>query len=180
MKKYALIIISLILAFSLVSCSDIYKETIVTDTEEYRNIWSLPERRVNESSLLFPSEINEECAEFKCIHTAYKWVGTGWQITLKLKYNDNLNFEAEIDRLNTLSENSPIHGNSDYFDKTAYASAWNWNGCFEYAVVDEAEKTVNYIYLQLADKDQLIIDDDYIPGGYEMELTDSETYSVYE
>ncbi len=180
MKKCAFIIISLILTLNIVSCSGVYEETIVSNIEEYSSIWSLPERRVGETSLLFPSKINEECTEFKCIHTTYKWLGTGWQITLALKYDDSLSFGKEIDRLNTLSENSPVHENSDYFDKSAYASVWNWNGCFEYAIVDESEKTVNYIYLQLTDKDELTIDANYIPNGYEIELTDCESYSVYE
>ena len=164
----------------MVSCSDVYEEIIILDIGEYNSIWSLPERSVNETSLLFPDEVSEEqCITFTCIHITYQLVGTGWQISLQLKYDD-LDFENEINRLRSLSVKSPVKGYSEYFDDLAFAFVWNWNGCFEYAVVDEKEKAICYIYLQLINKSSLTIDERCIPKGYEMQLTDVKAYSIYE
>ena len=179
MKKFVLILISFILFFNLSSCNDVYEETIISDIGEYDNIWNLSERRVEETSVLFPKNVNEEqCVTFICKHTTYQLLGTGWQCSLEIRYDDSLYF-SEIDRLNNLCGNSPIRGISEYFGNPAYATVWNWNGCFEYAVVDEKEKTVCYIYLQLIEKDNLIVNKEYIPEGYEMQLSNSKSYSVY-
>ena len=180
MKKYILILLSFILALSLSSCSDVFEETIISDIEEYDRIWELPERRVSETSILFPDNVSkEQCLSFNCKHTTYQLLGTGWQVSLEIRYDDPQYF-SEIERLNNLCINSPICGVSGYFNNSAYASVWNWNSCFEYAVVDEKEKTVCYIYLQLIEKDSLTIDNKYIPKGYEMQLSNSKSYSVYE
>ena len=180
MKKYVLILISFILTLNLSSCSDVYEEIIFSDIKEYDNIWKLPERRVDETSSLFPTNVNDEqCVTFICKHTTYQLLGTGWQLSLEIRYEDSLYF-SEIDRLNNLCGNSPIRGNSEYFGNPTYATVWNWNSCFEYAVVNEKEKTVCYTYLQLIEKDNLILNEKYIPEGYEMQLSNSESYSIYE
>lgn len=179
-KKYVLILISFILTLNLSSCSNVYEETIISNIEEYDNIWTLPERRADEISVLFPNNVNEEqCVTFICKHTTYQLLGTGWQVLLEIKYDDSLYF-SEIDRLNNLCTDSPICGYSEYYDNPAYATVWNWNGCFEYAVIDENKKTIYYIYLQLIEKKDLTIDQNYVPKGYEMQISNSEIYSVYE
>ena len=180
MKKWFIVIIAMALILSLFSCDDIYDETIITDIKEYSAIWSLPERRVNEKSELFPFKIDEEqCVEFICKHTTYKWVGTGWQVLLKIVYDDT-EFISEMNRLTNLCANSYFCGNSEYFDFPRYATAWNWQGCFEYAIVDNKNKAVCYVYLQLIDKDDLILEKKYIPRGYETQLNNSVIYSIYE
>ena len=180
MRKVVVILFILILCFNLFSCSDVYEEIIISDIKEYDDIWSLPERRVHETSVLFPNSVSEEeCVEFICRHTTYLPLGTGWQILLRIKYDDD-RFISEINRLNNLCENSPICGYSENFDDYAYATVWNWNSCFEYAIIDEKEKTVSYIYLQLIEKKDLFIEDEYIPKEYEMQLTDSQRHSFYE
>lgn len=180
MKKTACLVISLFLILCLSSCNDVYEETLISDIREYNEIWTLPEHRVAETSLLFPNNVAEnQCASFVGKHTTYHLLGTGWQISLEVIYDDT-SFSEEIDRLNNLCANSAICGASQYFDNPAYATVWNWNSCFEYAVIDEKEKTICYIYLQLIQKNDLIIGENYIPKGYEMQLTDSYSYSVYE
>lgn len=161
------------------SCSNVYDETIISDIKLYDTIWTLPERRVSETSSLFPSIIEEETViNFRCKHTTYKWVGTGWQVELTVKYSDDL-FYAEVKRLNELCCNSIICGESKYFDMPAYASVWNHISCFEYAVVNEDDKTIGYLYLQLIDKDDLEISSHYIPQPYEMDYTNSQGYTIY-
>ena len=161
------------------SCSNVYDETIISDIKLYDTIWTLPERRASETSILFPSIIEEEkVINFRCKHTTYQLVGTGWQVELTVKYSDDL-FYDEVKRLNELCYNSIICGESKYFDMPAYASVWNHIGCFEYAVVNEEDKTIGYLYLQLIDKDDLEISSPYIPQQYEMDYTDFEAYTIY-
>ena len=178
-KGILIIIISFVLVLSLTSCRDAYEEMIITDIEEYDDIWKLSERRVDETSLLFPKCINEgQYIAFICKHTTYQLIGTGWQVLLEIRYDDSM-FFSEVDRLNNLCIDSLVCGYSKYFDNLAYAAVWNWNSCFEYALIDEKEKSICYIYLQLIEKDDLIIDKRYVPKEYEMQLNNSKDYSVY-
>ena len=90
------------------SCSNVYDETIISDIKLYDTIWTLPERRVSETSILFPSVIEDEnVINFRCKHTTYQLVGTGWQVELTVKYSDD-SFYDEVKRLNELCHNSII------------------------------------------------------------------------
>jgi hypothetical protein len=98
-KKSILIIISLILILILSSCNDIYHEIVIEEINEYNDIWSLSERRVGESSALFPeSVVEEKCIDFICKHTTYDFLGTGWQVLLEIKFDDD-SFLLEKERL---------------------------------------------------------------------------------
>lgn len=179
MKKLVAVLLISILTVSMSSCSDVYDETIISDVELYDTIWELPERRVSETSMLFPNEIQEEQVErFNCQHTTYRLLGTGWQIELTILFDENT-FNVEKDRLSNLCGNSIVCGESTYFDQPAYATVWNWNGCFEYAVINEREKSIGYVYLQLIETEDLSVDPAYVPHPYEMQLDDSRAYSAY-
>lgn len=180
MKKALCVIFVLILTVSLCSCNDAYNETVITDPKSYDTIWNLPERRVSETSALFPETVEDKrVIDLNCTHTTYQLVGTGWQVELSVKY-DNESFNAEKTRLSDLCKSSIVCGSSKYFDTFAYATVWNRNSCFEYAVADENENTVVYVYLQLISKDDLKITGSRIPKEYDMEMSDSRSYSVYE
>ena len=179
-KSILTAVIVLGLTVCMFSCSDKYDETIISDVKLYDTMWTLPERRVSETSSLFPAIIDEkEVVDYYCKHSTYQMVGTGWQVELTVKYSDEL-FSAELERLNDLCSNSVVCGESEYFDTLSYASVWNWNGCFEYAVADEKEKTIGFIYLQLISKDNLEISSRYIPNGYEMNFGNSQVYTIYQ
>ena len=178
MKKIVLTLVCFVLILSFVSCSNMYEDIITSDINYYENIWSRS-RRAGEPSMLFPSTVAKE----QCVNFYFNYqdiiLAPSWQIFLKNQYDEET-FLSEFNHLNTICENSPVCGDSEYFDTQVYATVWNWNGCFEYAIVDEEEKTVSYIYIQLINKEDLMIDEEYIPEGYEMEMENSVIYSVYE
>lgn len=178
MRRF-LIAICVFLMMILTSCDNIYEETFISDIQSYNEMWSLSERRAAELSLLFPTVVSkDECIKFNCKHTTYQMVGTGWQVELVVKYEES-SFLIENDRLDELCKNSVVRGDSKYFENYVYASVWNWNGCFEYAIVDKENNTVSYIYLQLTDKSELTIDERYIPRSYEMQMSGSPQFSIY-
>ena len=179
MKKHIAVIAVCILVLMVSACSDVYRETVISDIRDYKAIWTLPERRASEVSVLFPSAVEaEQVTAFYCKHSTYKWLGTGWQVVLSVGY-DEAAFSAEQARLRQICDDSVLYGLSAYFDHPAYATVWNWNACFEYAIVNEDDRTVSYVYLQLIQKDDLILDETLIPKQYEMELPNVEEYSVY-
>ena len=179
MRKILLSAVMLSVILFLCSCSQVYDEKVITDKNEYSFIWELPERRADERSELFPESIEDkDVVDFSCRHSTYFPLGTGWQVELCVRY-DRETFSAEVERIRNKCVDSTVCGESGFFDAPAYATVWNDKCCYEYALTDEEENTVWYVYLQLIDKDDLKINDSLIPDGYEMELTDSPAYSVY-
>lgn len=173
MKRFCFLFAVLILMMPLCSCSSLEKclgkEIRITDKTEYKKIWTLSDLRYYEKKL-FPETIENEAVDFfECIHVEEFLVGTDWQVLLKIHY-DREQFDSEIDRLSALCKDSFICGKSDYFDCPAFASIWNANLCFEYAVVDEQESSISYIYLQGVKKEEIKITSLPLPKGYDWEM----------
>jgi len=177
MKRILLILIVLSVVFIICSC-DAYTEVTISDIALYNDIWELPDRRMVDTSKLFPNSIDKnECIKFNCAYTTML-LGTRWQIELAIKYDSN-SFEAEKSRLSEMCENSIVCGESKYFDSLAFATVWNLNSCFEYALCDEVNCTITYIYLELNYKDDLTIDSAYIPKNYELDMENTPQFSIY-
>lgn len=171
----------LLLAFfilCLCGCSDEYEKTVIDDISKYETVWTLPEHRASENSELFPSNIGDKKVnEFYCEHITALPIGTEWQMILKIEYGDE-EYSTELARIQKLCTNSPVYGETDYFNQIAYATVWNWNGCYEYVIVDDVSHTVTYLYLQLKNKEDIFIDNTLLPNGYALEMDDVE-FSIY-
>ncbi len=178
MKK-AIILLLAFLLLCLCGCSDEYEKTVINDVSKYETVWDLPEHRIAEPSKLFPSDISDKKVnEFYCEHITTLPVGTEWQMVLEIAYTAE-EYGTELAIIQKLCENSPVCGKTDYFNNTAYATAWNWNGCYEYVVLNEASHTATYLYLQLKNKDDVSIDEALLPKGYDLEMGNVE-FSIYE
>ncbi len=176
MKKLTAILLIMTCLLCFAGCKS--EKTEITAIGDYDAIWTLSERRASESSFLFPTAIIPTDVQlFKCEHINTMPIGTEWEVILKLQYNTET-FKAEADKIQSLCKGSPIHGESDHFDTVSYASVWNWNSCFEYAILNEEENTITYVYLQLKDKDDISIDSKYLPKDYKLEMGTSE-FSIY-
>jgi len=174
-KKALALLITLIISVCLFSCKD--EKTFITDVNSYSCIWDLPEFRIVETEL-FPPSIDEESCFFNCEHVVEFLLGTRWQIELSIEFDDE-SYETETKRIKELSRGSVVFGESEYFDIPAYATVWNWNGCYEYALFNESTKTITYIYLQLNNKDQLTITNSYIPKNYSLTMNDVPEFTIY-
>lgn len=126
---------------------------------------------------MFPCSV-EEVVFFNCKHTTYHAVGTEWQVELTVKYSKE-SFYDEVKRLGELCHNSTVCGCHNILTRLLMHQYGNYIGCFEYAVANEEERTIGYIYLQLLNKDNLEISSCYIPHQYEMEMNDTPSYTLY-
>ncbi len=161
----------------LCGCSDVYEEVILTDPADYGAMWSLQERRIYESELLPSALEGIQVQSFYCKHTVRLPVGTDWQVLLTIRYTD-AQFQQEVERLQLLCAEAEICG------ETTYATAWNWIGCYEYAMVDPDTHTIGYVYLQMVDREEVAFDQTWIPEGYPdnwaSEDIQGPSYSIYE
>lgn len=174
MKKVITALLIAVFLFCMCSCGRIVSDKEVTDISEYGTVWEEISRpygipqKYSSSSELFPKTLqNLDVRKFASRHIQYQVLGDGWQVELKAAF-DASDFENEVKRLSSLTENSPVHGASEYFGLPVYASVWNGElGSFEYAVIRESEKTISYIYLQgVEEKDDFSISSDCVPNNY--------------
>lgn len=169
MKKFLSVALIFLALFSLCSCNRIMSITETSKLSDYDDIFYLLEnsyRHVVGEELLFPERIEDlDVIGFTSRELTYLPLGDGREIQLYVKYN-NVDFEKETNRIAELTKGSPVHGKSEYFSLPTYASLWNVDGCFEYAVINTNERTVRYVYLHQLDARDFSIPSDYIPKGY--------------
>ena len=87
----------------------------------------------------------------------------------KINYND-IEFNQEVARLsNVYTIKDSVQMKSvyciDLFDLPSFVCIYNYNGEFEYALVDESNKRILYIYLKdIKTIDNIIFDKKYAPS----------------
>lgn len=105
---------------------------------------------------------------------------------LKYKYNDLEFFNKEIYRLNNLEIYNVKSNTSkkclyieNMFDFPVYISIYNYDKCYEYALVDEMNLTIHYIYIN-NNNDFYIFDEIYRPTKKLIYYYEHMLYSIYE
>jgi len=105
---------------------------------------------------------------------------------LKYKYNDLEFFNKEIYRLNNLEIYNVKSNTSkkclyieNMFDFPVYISIYNYDKCYEYALVDEMNLTIHYIHIN-NNKDFYIFDEIYRPTKKLIYYYEHLLYSMYE
>lgn len=150
----------------------------LTDISAYNTMWTDYERYNGEDkSILFPESIDKQDVDnYMFIYNKHIFFPE-WQVEVVIKYDEE-EFVDEVERIKTVCRCSPIFSKTDYFDNRAYASIWNYEGCFEYAIVDKENMKIAYIYLESTgyDDEKLKIDEKYVPKDF-YDRVESEEYT---
>lgn len=158
-------LIIILLTFS--SCSYPAYKHYYTDTNDYSKIWELAgfNHGYEDISLFFPEKLeNLNVKDFYCRYDEQLPLGEGTQVFLKIHYNDISSFNSEKDRIISLSSNC-----NEYFEQSnykAYATRLGDDGSSEYALIDETQQIIYYIFLQDLPKEQIEFDHRLLPTGY--------------
>lgn len=152
-----------------------------TDVSEYMD---KSEFSGNGNLLIFPDKVNEgEVLDY------YYWKRSGvfdddYQIYLVCKYDED-KFHDEVSRLSNTSvtyksDTHTINNNTTDYKFNAYETINNWDCGYEYALVDEANRTIYYVHLEFIDEDDVIFDHSLLPDSYGAELDNSmDGYNMY-
>ena len=134
--------------------------------------------------LIFPDKVNEgEVLDY------YYWNRGGvfdddYQIYLVCKYDED-KFHDEVSRLTNTSvtyksDTHTINNNTTDYKFDAYETINNWDCGYEYALVDEANRTIYYVHLEFIDEDEVIFDHSLLPDSYGAELDNPmDGYNMY-
>ena len=161
-----LMIISL--TVHLVSCGYMAYTTFYTNIEDYNHIWNLSGVRVGNqgSPSVFPDNIEGLLVEdFFCRYDEKLPLGEGLQVFLNIQYNDKMTFDSELKLLKELSKDN-VENLFSKLQFETYIVNLGEGYYYEYALVDESEQKVIYIYLQGLPKDEIEFDHIYLPDNY--------------
>lgn len=153
------------------------KKTL-TDISAYNTMWTDYERYNGEDkSILFPESIDKQDVDDYLFVYNKHILFPEWQVEVVIKY-DEKEFVDEVERIKAVCRCSPIFSKTDYFGNRAYASVWNYEDCFEYAIVDKENMKIAYIYLESTgyDDKKLKIDEKYVPKDF-YDRVESEEYT---
>ena len=173
---FSVFLIVLALALSNLAKGDTRERS--QDTADYRK-WSVPEKYTH--FLIFPEEIPAEAEEVEY----YYQYESGWdrpmsQIYLSYRLNENA-YATEQERLSSLNytdrtgENRSVEYDTASFGYPAYVTIAGYDFCYEYALLNEKEHTIVYIYAMNTVSDDLQFNDEFLPNYY-MENFDDLAY----
>ena len=173
---FSIFLIVLALALSNLAKGDTRERS--QDTADYRK-WSVPEKYTH--FLIFPEEIPAEAEEVEY----YYQYESGWdrpmiQIHLSYRLNENA-YATEQERLSSLTytdrtgEPRSVEYDTTSFGYPAYVTIAGYDFCYEYALLNEKEHTIVYIYAMNTVSDDLQFNDEFLPNYY-MENFDDLAY----
>ena len=164
-KSITFIFLTSVLVF-LCSCSYLACKDYYEDPDSYKEIWNLAGFRHGYDGIspFFPNTLeNKEVEKFFCRYDQQLPVGEGVQVFLQIRYKDN-EFRQEVERLAKISFRA-----DEYFDESdflVYALRLGENCSSEYAIIDEQEGIIIYIFLYFIPKSQIEIEHSLIPDVY--------------
>lgn len=178
MKKKIPVIIVLILliTFTALYCST---HEYHTDVERYGK-WSEQDRQGKLS--VFPDTVENMQVEEYLYQFSTGLLDSNYQIFLKSKLS-KAEYQKEVKRLENISDSldgktQKIHLDNTSFCLPAYVTICNFDFTYEYALVDEENTTIYYVYLQFIDKENIKFDKELLPENYLCEEKDK-IFSIY-
>lgn len=183
MKKKACIICAILL-LSIVFCAcstitdNLYEYTIDTD---YRLVWKTYDTRTALNDCyetltpptLFPAsttglDVTDFFAKFDAKFTQM-------QFKMSVSY-DQTAMEEELSRIEAIV---PIEDAADFALPVAI-TVLGWDGCSEYALIDEPNGIIHYVYLESVQPDDIKFSDEFLPKSYSgAGVVDDGDYNFY-
>lgn len=149
-----------------------------TTNNNYKNVMDNYKKETSELISIFPLSIDDDYNVFFEKHYEYINCEEGllWgpyyddvnitELYLYCNY-DEISFNNEIDRLKTLKyKKNKIIYSKNLFKYPSYVSIYNRNHKFEYALIDESNLSIYYIYLSSVSKNNIVFDEDLLPKKY--------------
>ena len=165
MKKTTLIILLLTLSILFSSCENMFGYEKYTNINDYSKIFELTEIRYDEDAMvMFPLDVEGLNVQNFYFEWGLDFVGSAdVELLLSVKY-DNAQLQKEIERLRSLADGKIVH-DTQTFAFEAYVLILGYNSTNYYALVDG--NTVHYVMLQIVALDNINIDKNLLPKGYE-------------
>ena len=187
-KKFLVGMILAVISILLVvfATNRYFSPKIIRDTKTYV---SNKENFEGKSGLLiFPDQVRENETEEYCYWCKRNFFFSDIQVYLRCKYSKE-RFLEEIDRLSEISltytwksgerQTHTLHYNIDDYILPAYEAISGYGHSYEYALIDEKNSSISYIFLQYVDKEDVIFNKQMLPQTYEENGDGMELFNIY-
>ncbi len=165
MKKCITLFLAITMCF-LSGCAYIAHKEYYRKIEDYQEILELPGywQSYDEEFPIFPERIDDlSVSKIYCRYDQLYPLGETIQIFLQIQYDDN-SFDAELERIAENSvKNDKDFTNDQFF---AYTVHLGEDDCWEYALVDETQKNVYYIFIYDVPEKEIEINKSFLPNNY--------------
>ena len=182
-KRFAAIglIVFLSIIFVLLVCGILKHRTKITDLNKYGDF--------SKYDLLGNLEIFPQAIPDGYIDCQYYLeyeegvLDSECQIYLRCSY-DVSTYQKETNRLAQIEEcykdkRQKIHYDTDYFAYPAYVTVFENDGCYEYALLDEDNVSIIYIFLQWTKEKDIKFPHLYLPKDYDCVVSTEQSFSIY-
>lgn len=174
-------IVSLSVIFIALIWGKINQITYVTDLSEYGNFEKF---NLLGNLELFPETIPEGFIGGQ-YYFKYKegFLDSECQVYLKCNY-DKSTYKKEIERLAQIEETyqgktQKIHYDTENFHQPAFVTVFENDGCYEYALLDEDNLSIVYIFIQWVKEKDIKFPNMYLPHDYKCVVSTEQSFSIY-
>lgn len=163
---YALFCVLLIAMGIVLFNYDIFGHETYTKIEDYETSFELPEIRYYSARYdLFPQNVSDLNVETFYFEWELGVIGSADVETLLTVQYEEDSFSEEISRLQTLANGNVMY-DEKRFSLPAYVTLLGEWDTSVYALVDDENLEIHYIYLQLLNKRCIDIPKEFLPSGY--------------
>lgn len=180
-KRTAFFLLLLLCVTFITACSQNKKVVkVVTDISEYGQF---DDFKGPSTLSIFPDTILDSAQNVKYYYGSVDSIlGNDYQIYLECNYSDN-DYKKETERLSKITETylnrtNSIRYDTDTFICPSYVAVLGNNQTYEYALVFNEEKKIVYVFTQFMDRDDIVIDEQYLPPNF-MEGDSEHGFSIY-
>lgn len=185
----SILMIGILSGCSLRLSSLLAKETSTTIVSKYGDFSNF---EIRGGLLVFPKTIPKYASVNGYYYSQIipQLIGTYYQIYLNITLPED-EYKAEVERLSKINKgtkggindnlpSSNIKYDKDNFIYPAYVAILGYNGASEYALLDEKEHKIIYVFIQITEKNDIKFDKEYLPKGYKNAGDFNESFSIYE
>ena len=143
--------------------------TLTTDINDYGDFRGF---RGYSNLDVFPSKIPDSAknVDFYYHDDSTPLFTDSCQVYLKCTYNE-MDYQNEVQRLKVVTEQykEEIHtawADNENFKLPSIVAVYAYNHCYEYALLNEAEDSIIYVFLQFIYERDVVFDKDFLPYTY--------------
>ena len=143
-------------------------ETVLQGSDGYREFTG---EDVHSPLIVFPDKEIESISEEFYYEFRDEIFSPVCQIYLKKEYNaDEFTKEKErlaAEQLSYAGQTNQLYFDKDNFSSEAYVALADWSDRYEYAIIMEDASTILYVYLENITRDDLHMDETYLPAYFQ-------------
>lgn len=178
-KRIVLILGFIIVVAGLICAYNVFHKVSNDNVQNYQN--DLNNIKGGGSFKIFPANVVGDCVE-KYSYVKYRGIlQDKYQIYLEYKY-DSDSYGKELQRLASISDSYNGKKNNITVKKSknelmsVFVAICNFNGMYEYAVTDDANMIVRYVFLNSFPESKVKFDKQYLPSN---SLSNIDTCNIY-